>query len=698
MGKDMDTTMEKQDAENTSEKKEKKKSKFKEKIKKHKKLLIIIVILLAAGAAAAFFGIKNSHKGLQSQAEIVTVEKRNIQNTVTGSSSVEANDSYDVSSMVTGEVLSDNFNEGDIVEKDQVLYSIDSSDAQNSVESAQNSVIKAQMSYEDAVYNNKDTSSELLKNKNTVLSAEQDLADVVRQLGSKDNEITRAANSLDKARRSYQESSDDLANLNITSDCAGIVSAVYVKNGDQVNSGAKIADVYNNTYMKLSVPFNTSDADNIYVGEGASVRVTGQSGEIYGTVSAVSSAEVSTDSHAIVRYVTVEVKNPGAINTSDTASVTIGNVSCQNIAKFEYIDTSTITAKTQGKVYSVNIKENDVVAVGTEVVNMSSDSISNTIANAAIEMENAELSLQETILKNDELSKNQAVQKAQRTLDEAKAAYDKTARTQSNSIKSAALELDNAKLQLSKANEQLENYTIKAPIAGTVVTKNVKAGDKLENSGNNSNTSQMAVIYDLSSLSFELSIDETSIQKVKVGQEVTITADAVEGEFKGVVEKVGVNGTASNGVTTYPVKIRIDDYGDLLPGMNVDASIVVESVEDTLAIPVSAVNRGNIVYIKGEKTEENDHAPEGYKSVTVETGINDSSYIEIKSGLNEGDEIRGAMTASGNDTSGQAEQTQQQMGGMGGMGGGMPGGGGGGMPGGGGGGGMGGGPGGGGGR
>ena len=201
----------------------------------------------------------------------------------------------------------------------------------------------------------------------------------------------------------------------------------------------------------------------------------------------------------------------------------------------------------------------------------------------------------------------------------------------------------------------------------------------------------MAVIYDLSSLSFDLSIDETNIQKVKVGQEVKVTADAVEGEFKGVVEKVGVNGTASNGVTTYPVKVRLTEYGDLLPGMNVDASIVVESVEDAIAIPVSAVNRGNVVYVKGEKTEDDDHAPDGFKSVKIETGINDSNFIEVKSGLNEGDEIKGANTASGNETSGTAT-ADDSMGGMPGMGGGMPGGGMGGGPGGGGGGGMGGGP------
>ena len=189
----------------------------------------------------------------------------------------------------------------------------------------------------------------------------------------------------------------------------------------------------------------------------------------------------------------------------------------------------------------------------------------------------------------------------------------------------------------------------------------------------------MAVIYDLSSLKFQLDIDETEIADVKVGQEVSITADAVEGKtFKGEVEKVGVDGTASNGVTTYPVKVSVKDYGELLPGMNIDAVITVAKAENALALPVGTVNRGNIVYVKGNKTDENDKAPDGFKSVVVETGISDQMFIEIKSGIDENDEIRGTMAATGNDKSGQAEQSQQ-MGGMpgGGMGGpgGAPGGG-----------------------
>ena len=68
-----------------------------------------------------------------------------------------------------------------------------------------------------------------------------------------------------------------------------------------------------------------------------------------------------------------------------------------------------------------------------------------------------------------------------------------------------------------------------------------------------------------------------------------------------MVTKVSVAGTTSNGVTTYPVTVQIDNPPeDLLPGMNVDAVIVVDEATDVIAVPISAVQRGDIVYVKDD--------------------------------------------------------------------------------------------------
>ena len=130
-----------------------------------------------------------------------------------------------------------------------------------------------------------------------------------------------------------------------------------------------------------------------------------------------------------------------------------------------------------------------------------------------------------------------------------------------------------------------------------------------------------------------------------------ITADAVEGKtYTGVVTKININGTSNNGVTSYPVTVRIDEYEGLLPGMNVDASIQVETRENVLSAPVGAVARGNRVLVKkpeaaqpekGRKEKDmepsEDGAPAGYEYRQVELGLSDKTYIEIVSGVEEGE-------------------------------------------------------------
>lgn len=145
----------------------------------------------------------------------------------------------------------------------------------------------------------------------------------------------------------------------------------------------------------------------------------------------------------------------------------------------------------------------------------------------------------------------------------------------------------NAELSLESRYDQLDNYTITSPISGTVIDKNYNAGENIE-------TGQtLCSIYDLSYLTLTLNVDELDISNIQVGQQVLITAEAVEGRtYTGVVTKVSVAGTSSSGTTTYPVTIRIDETDGLLPGMNVDATITLDSAGGVLAIPSAALNRG----------------------------------------------------------------------------------------------------------
>ena len=208
-----------------------------------------------------------------------------------------------------------------------------------------------------------------------------------------------------------------------------------------------------------------------------------------------------------------------------------------------------------------------------------------------------------------------------------------------DSLQSAAGSLRNAQLSLESRYSQLDNYTITSPIRGTVIDKNYKAGETSEAG------KVLCSIYDLSYLTMTLSVDELDIADIAVGQQVEITADAVEGKtYTGVVTKVSVAGTSSGGTTTYPVTVRIDETEGLLPGMNVDAAITLQSASGVLAIPGSALNRGNTVLVTSSSPSAAngtlvESGQERYYSVPVETGASDNRYIEILSGLQEGDTV-----------------------------------------------------------
>ena len=187
--------------------------------------------------------------------------------------------------------------------------------------------------------------------------------------------------------------------------------------------------------------------------------------------------------------------------------------------------------------------------------------------------------------------------------------------------RNAADSLRAAELQMSSAEKTISHYTIDTAMQN------------------------LCTIYDMSYLEMKLNVDELKIRSLEVGQEVDITADAVPGEtYKGVISSILVAGTTANGSTSYPVTVRIDDMGELLPGMNATAKITTASVKNVLALPNAALVRGSYVLVTKDSpsaanAETSMTAPDGYVYVKVTTGISDDDYIEVKSGLQEGDTI-----------------------------------------------------------
>ena len=402
--------------------------------------------------------------------------------------------------------------------------------------------------------------------------------------------IAQAELSVRQAQKSY----DDLAaSLTVTAGGAGVVQQVLVQRGDLVSPGTPIAEVADTSTLTVTLPFHANEAQSIRAGQSAQVTIGGTMEELPGTVESVSSAELVGAGGALVRQVKIRVRNPGALTAANSATAAVGDIACAGSANFEESLRQTVVAQASGEVIDVHVTAGSKVSAGSALASLGGTAAQSSLEDAAIALENAQLALQ-------------------------------------------------------RSRDALENYTITAPISGTVIEKNVKAGDNV----NNIEAGALAVIYDLSYLKLEMNISELDLSKVAAGQPVDITADAIPGEvFVGKVDRVSINGTTTNGFTTYPATILLEDYGGLNPGMNVSADIVVERVKDALSIPAAAVQRGDTVLVPLEGCLSPDGSsvvdPTKTEERTVTLGGGDGDYVEITSGLNEGDTVLVPAQAQG---------------------------------------------------
>ena len=501
------------------------------KYKNYLKWIIPLVVVVVVVAIAAFANNLNKSKKVDVAPEYTqaSVTRRTISQTLSTTGTLSAANSYTVRSLVAGEILTSDFEEGDEVQAGQQLYQIENSDASANVEQAQL--------------------------------------------------------NLEQAQRNY----DTIADYRyVRSPVAGTVYSLKVKVGQEVTSGQEVAVVQDASQMVLQLTFPSADAATFQVGQSAQITLDGTFEVLNGTITEVSGSDVLSSGNVLVRNVTITTPNAGTLNTSQSATATVNGISSTNSATFSYREQRTLTASTAGTVSSIYVPEGGAVAQDGIVLELAGEDLEETIQNAYESLRSREISMR-------------------------------------------------------NAEETLANYTISAPISGTVIQKNYQQGETVESG------KEMCIIYDMAYLEMTINVDELDINQISVGQDVTVTADSVDGTFNGKVTRVSMVGETNGGTTTYPVTVQVEEYGALRPGMNVNAEIVVEQAADAIAVPNAAVERGDVVLVTTESPSAANAiadmtAPDGYVYVQVETGVSDNNYTEITSGLQEGDIIGYAST------------------------------------------------------
>ena len=243
-------------------------------------------------------------------------------------------------------------------------------------------------------------------------------------------------------------------------------------------------------------------------------------------------------------------------------------------------------------------------------------------------------------------------------------------------IRSLQAGVQSARTGLQMADKNVGRTTITAPMDGVISMLNVKEGERVVGTAQMAGTEMMRVA-DMSGLEVRVDVGENDIVKVSIGDSADVEVDAYNNrKFKGVVTQIASSNRAgvasANEVTNYEVHIRLDpaSYQDLLegakpkkfpfrPGMNANADIKTKIKEGVMAVPITAV----AARPAAEENEEDNKNTDGAETAAVAplgdleevvflvskdgtvakkvvtTGIQDINFIEILSGLKEGEQI-----------------------------------------------------------
>ena len=459
--------------------------------------------------------------------------------------------------------------------------------------------------------------------------------------------IEKTQNSIERSRMSLEETSDDISKLSIYANASGKLSEFTMKMGDTV-SGV-IGKITNTDNLTVDIPFSAADFDKISVGNSVTITSALYMTSMSGRVSHKYDATAGTGNDgSVLKNIEIEIPNPGSLAEGTTFAATVntpyGTVSSAGSGTIGGGTVTTLKADVSGTVSYIAVKDGDYVKKGQLIAKLTSDSLT-------------------------------------------------------NSQRSNQLNLKDSELSLKSSRKSLDDYNITSPISGTVITKNSKAGDKIDNS--NSQTVMM-VVADMSKVKFTITVDELDITKIALGQTAVVDADALPEEtYEAKVTSIAGEGTSTgDGVTTFKVELTIDEPGNLRSGMNVNANIVIEEAKDVIGIPEEALmnTKGSTakVLVKSDKAaSKNDKrnaeggdadkakgksasagsipanadaksgsnkgtnsaptgdsgkgsggapaggnaVPDGYEMRDITVGISDGTNIEVVSGLSEGETI-----------------------------------------------------------
>lgn len=507
--------------------------------RKKKAVLILVLVLLLA----ACFGIYRLFFKQEEKVAVTGVTTYGTLNeAIEGSGTTTPADS--VTYEINGTVLEWYVEPGDDVEAGDLLYVLDSSEAED----------------------------EILEN-------EVELEELYEQLAD------------------LQESID---NQVVTAPFSGRVESIQAKEGKNVQNGAALATLVDDSSMKATLYFSYAYQNDISVGSSVTASFPDQMLTLSGTVTDIRYVDYTTPAGMKCFAVTIRMENPGSLTAGTTVTCWLKKsdgtyVYAVNDAQLEYNQSESITAGANGELTAIEVVDYERVSAGQALF--------------VIDASGYETQLE-------------TVQKQIRNYEE-----------------------KIADLQESIATE----YTRCADISGQVVTA-AYASNRM--TGTDMGT---VVIYNQDSMQISINVDVLDADLLKEGMEVTVyrTTSSNTVFYPATLTYLSLEATSgSSGVSTFAAEITIDSKGELSSGVTVYYSIDASGgggTEETVLAPLNALcsyDDGYYLLVQSDKKPDGaidpekaggsvTDYPEGYYAVPVEVGNYNGSYIQILSGVEE---------------------------------------------------------------
>lgn len=604
---------------------------FFKKIFSKKILILLIILAVVGGGAYYYYNTKNAKKNNVVVKKTAVVKKEDLQIAVETSGKVVAKDGVELSFSTndsTAEVSDVYVKEGAAVKKGDKIASIKTSSLEFELRNAYSNYQSALTNYQTKAAGA--TDDEIAKAKNSVeqaklsleqakLSLEQTKTNGEKSIKNAENNVTTAQNNL---RLNADEQSSEIVNDAYKSlvNTLKSINISLAKNLEDADSVLGVDEEgLNDSFENLLGVKNLGTLD---AAETSYYQVKRDRESLNTAVLSLNSSSSQTEID------TVAIKANTAINSMETLMYNTKNLLDATIISSVFSQTQLDSLKSK-----INSDRSNVTSLDSNLTNslQSIDNAKRSLSNYQLAYQKAVDDLASTKIEVAQSIANSENNVASRksSLESAELSYKETiAPASSSDLASVRSQLTQASISVDKAKYNIEQATLTSPIDGVVAALNYKKGDIITD-----NTKSVATIINQDTLFIEVNVEESDISKIKVGQKVEASFDAIDGlTLNGEVSFISLTSqSSSNGIVTYLVRVLFNSpETQVREGMTASVKLITSEAADVLTVPVNAVHNINnqVVVEKADGTY-----------ATVVTGFTDGTKVEIISGLNEGDKI-----------------------------------------------------------